>query len=94
MSADDFRPNDVDRVMKPGPRRQMQNERAAGEFGELELDPCVESLEMDANDARGPASIAAGEQSLIERGEPAIRDGHLVVQSKRARRGSRVLRGD
>jgi hypothetical protein len=40
---------------------------------------------MNADHARGPDVIAGGERSLIERGEPAVRDGHLIVHSERPR---------
>jgi len=81
VPGDNLGPNDVDRVMQSCPRRQVKKETAAGAFGEFKLNPRVESIEMDANHARRPAASAGGKRSLIERSEPAIGDGHLVVHS-------------
>jgi hypothetical protein len=78
-------PNDADRVMQSRPWRQVEKERAAGVFGEFELDPRVGPVQMNADHARRPDTIAGGERSLIERGEPAVRYGHLVVDSERPR---------
>ena len=75
--------NDAEGLEQPCPRRQMEEERSAGVFDELELDPGVESVQMDANHARRPEAIAGGERSLIERREPAVRHGHLVVRSEK-----------
>jgi hypothetical protein len=82
LPAENLSPNDADRIMQSRPRRQMEKERATGVLGEFKLDPCVESVQMDANNARRPETIAGGERSLIERGEPAVRHSHLVVQSE------------
>jgi len=82
VPADNLSPNDADRVMQSCPRRQMQDERAAGIFGEFKLNPRVESVQMDADHPRRPEAISRGERSLIEGGEPAVRHGHLVVQSR------------
>ena len=90
--ADDLMTNDVDRVMQSGPRRQMQDERAAGVFDKFKLNPRVVSIEMDANHARGPLTAVRDERSLIERSEPTVRHSHLVVQTERPWRRWRVLR--
>ena len=94
MPGDNLGPNDVDRVMQSCPRRQVKKERAAGAFGEFKLNPRVESIEMDANHARCPATSAGAKRSLIERSEPAIGDGHLVVHSDGPRYRWPVLRGN
>lgn len=81
VTADNLSTNDIDRVMQSRPWRQMQDERAAGMFGEFKLNPRVEAVQMDADDARRPETIPRGERSLIEGGEPAVRHRHLAVQS-------------
>src|SRR5262245_27055483 len=93
MRADNFSTNDANCVMQSRPRREMQNERAAGVLGELKLDPCVEPVQVHANDPSRPPASAGDERSLIERGEPTVRNSHLVVQSERAWCNWRVLRG-
>jgi hypothetical protein len=82
---DNLTPNDADRVMQSRPRRQVKKERAVGVFGEFKLDPRVGPVQMNADHARGTDTVAGGEGSLIERGEPAVRYGHLVVHSERPR---------
>ena len=83
VPADNLSPNDVDRVMQSCPRRQVEEERAAGAFGEFKLNPRVESIDMNADHARCPPTIAGSKRSLIECGEPAVSYSHLVVQSER-----------
>ena len=79
--------------MQSRPRREMQNERAAGVLVKFKLNPRVVSVQVDANHAGRPATTAGDELPLIERGEPTVRNSHLVVQSDRARSSWRVLRG-
>ena len=70
--------------MQSCPWGEMKKERAARVFGEFKLDPRVESVQMDANHACGPETALRGERSLIECGEPAVRQGHLVVRAERS----------
>src|SRR5215813_12974093 len=83
MPTNYFRTNDADRIVQSRPWCQMKKEGSAGMFGELELNPRMGCVQMDANHSCRPATIAGGERSLIKCGEPAVRDGHLVVGSKR-----------
>ena len=92
MPADNFSSNDIDRIMQSRPRRQMQDERAAGVLEKFKLNPGVVSVQMDANHARGPATTAGDERPLIERSEPTVRHSHLIVQTERSWRRWRVLR--
>ena len=94
VPADNLGPNDVDCVMQSCPRREVKEERAAGPFGEFKLNTRVESVEMNANHTRCPATGAGGKRSLIERSEPAIGDGHLVVHSDGPWYRWPVLRGN
>ncbi len=79
--------------MQSGPRRQVEKEGVAGVFGEFKLNPGVESIQMYANHSRRPKTIAGGERALIQRGEPAVRHSHLVVQCDRTWCGRPVPRG-
>src|SRR5262245_15288493 len=78
--------------MQSRPRRQMQDERAAGVLVKFKLNPGVVSVQMDANHASRPATTAGDERPLIERGEPTVRHSHLIVQTERSWRRWRVLR--
>ena len=82
-SAHHLAANHVDRVVQSCSRREMEKERADTPIGELDLDPRVESVHMDANDMRGPTHIADGERPSIEPQEPPVRGSHLVVECKR-----------
>src|SRR5262245_39052515 len=92
MPANNLITNDVDRVMQSRTRRQMQDERATGVLGTLKLNPGVVSVQMDANDPRGPATTAGDEGPSIEGREPPVRHSHLIVQTERSWRRWRVLR--